>query len=304
MTYDQDRVSSFLGANGEFRCIHIWEHSIQECVIISIHGGLSHGGDFMNVGQYFRNKGAVIISFDMRGHTGSKKAHIQSFDCFLSDLEVFIKWVETNYPGLPIFLLGHSMGALIVANFRLKKKKGYESVSGYIMSSPYFEGIKTPTKKQNIAFNCIADLFPKLNFPVGSFVDKLTHDKSIIERIILDKKLNIRSTKISIKFLCEIIKAQDYLKGHFHRWDDNLFVVIAGDECLSNPIVTHKILNTVNKDLIELEFYPNNYHENFNELNRFEIFEKIQNWLITTHGIKLHNVTSEENTSIENKCSA
>jgi alpha-beta hydrolase superfamily lysophospholipase len=301
MIYDQDRVSSFLGANGELRYINIWEHSIKKCVIISIHGGLSNGGDFINVGQYFRNKGAVILSFDMRGHADSKKAHIQSFDYFLSDLEVFIKWVETNYPGLPIFLLGHSMGALIVANFRLKKKKGYVSISGYIMSSPYFEGIRTPTKKQNIAFNCIAELFPKLNFPIVSHVEKLTHDKNITKRIILDKKLNIRSSKISIKFVCEIIKAQDYLKENFHRWDDSLFVVIAGDESLSNPVVTHEILNTVHKDLIELEFYPENYHENFNELNRFDIFQKIQHWLITTHGVKLHNVTSVETTPIENK---
>jgi len=289
MTYDEDRVSCFFGANGEIRNIHIWEHSIKKCVVISIHGGLSHGGDFINVGQYFRNKGAVILSFDLRGHTGSKKAHIKSFDCFLSDLEVFIKWVECNYPGLPIFLLGHSMGALVIANFRLKKKKGYESISGYIMSSPYFEGIQTPTQKQQKIFNFIAKAFPTLNFPIKSHAHLLTRDKNITKRIILDKKIKIRSTKISINFLCEIIKAQDYLKAQFHRWEDDLFVVIAGDECLSNINITQEVLGSVQKDRIQIEFYPENYHENFNELNRLEIFKKIQNWLINVHGISLEN---------------
>ena len=58
-----------------------------------------------------------------------------------------------------------------------------------------------------------------------------------------------------------------------------MFAVLAGDDKLADTQASRAMLQTIPQQLLELHWHPQNYHENFNELNRDTIFRDIEVWL-------------------------
>ena len=73
--------------------------------------------------------------------------------------------------------------------------------------------------------------------------------------------------------------AQEDLPGTFSKWVHPVFAVVAGDDKLAEAQGAATLLHTIPKDLLEYHHYPDNFHENFNELNRNKIFADIVGWM-------------------------
>jgi lysophospholipase len=71
----------------------------------------------------------------LRGHGLSEGKHqfVSSFEEHYRDLEVFLQRIRAAHPNQPLFLMGHSMGGLIVVRYVLSRKP---KLSGVILSGP------------------------------------------------------------------------------------------------------------------------------------------------------------------------
>jgi alpha-beta hydrolase superfamily lysophospholipase len=61
--------------------------------------------------------------------------------------------------------------------------------------------------------------------------------------------------------------------------DAPLFAVVAGDDKLADADAGEAMLKAVPAHLLSYQRYPQNFHENFNELNREQIFADILKWM-------------------------
>ncbi|WP_232429399.1 alpha/beta fold hydrolase, partial [Noviherbaspirillum autotrophicum] len=236
---------------------------------------MAHAGDYVTPALYFREKGIATVSYDMIGHDRKKRVDIAGFDSFLNDAELFLQWVKRNYTGLPIFVMGHSMGALIATHLGLDRFAGDHDIKGFIISSPYYvNAIKVPQLLVSLS-TVLAALFPKMKVPLASMTNVLTHDPIITARHFADEKDHVRATEVTFRFAHALQQAQAALVGKLSAWRYPLFAVVAGNDKLADAGATETMLKTINPDLLEYHFYPDNYHENFNELNREEIFTKM-----------------------------
>lgn len=272
-------MDQFTGANGERRPIHIWETEEPKAILLALHGGMAHAGDYVTPALYLMPKGYTTVAYGMRGHVGQRRIYIDSFDDFLEDLEIFVGWVQQTYPGVPIVLLSHSMGALVAAHYYLKAYPGSREFVGCIMSSPYFaNALKVPALMQSFAkvFSTIA---PRMKVPLEDLATVLTHDEEITQRHIEDRDSDTRAREPSVRFAYELMVAQQYVQESFSRWNDPLLLIVAGDEHLADPQVTLALAKEVDPSLIEQHYYPDNFHENFNEVNREESFELMVDWI-------------------------
>ncbi len=85
-----------------------------------IHGYAEHIDRYKNVVDELVPAGYAIFGNDHRGHGRSdgKRGHVNSFQEFLEDENLFRdEVVKRKFPGVPYFILGHSMGSLIAMNF-------------------------------------------------------------------------------------------------------------------------------------------------------------------------------------------
>ncbi len=97
-----------------------WEPEDPPARIVQIvHGYAEHGGRYAHVAEALVARGAVVYADDHIGHGRSdgERALITNFDHVLDDLHSLSQIARTEHPGIPLVLVGHSMGGLLSGRF-------------------------------------------------------------------------------------------------------------------------------------------------------------------------------------------
>jgi len=258
-----------------------------KAVFIAIHGGTAHGGDFVTPGIFFKEKGMATYALDLRWHgtypefnkNGKVFFHVDSYDETCRDIDNFYLWIKEKHPGLPIFILSHSNGGLIALYYGLTI--GHErDIKGFILSSPWLKNLVEISGIIKAVLRFMSTIVPKLSIKPPSFTDKLTHDAKITARHHTDEKLGIRGTSVSAKMAVEAEKTQDWVLNQIIKWEKfPILCIIAIQDLLADPVTSEQALKTIPGNLVKLLKYEDNYHENFNEVNREVVFNEILNWM-------------------------
>jgi alpha-beta hydrolase superfamily lysophospholipase len=283
MRFAEDRLDSFRGRAGVPRTVHIWEPPasatppLLRCVLLALHGGMAHGGDWVTPALYFRARGIATAAFDLCGHGAGRRADIPDFDIFIEETGLFLDWVRARWPGIPVFVIGHSMGALVATRFGLA---GGKEVAGFILSSPYYvNAVAVPAALQRLS-GLLAKMVPTMKVPLASLTDALTHDAAITARHHRDEADGIRAAEITMRFGNALQGAQRGLS--LEGWRHPLYVVLAGQDQLADTHAAERLLQAVPPHLLACRVEAGNRHENFNELNRDELFADIAAWIERT----------------------
>ena len=106
-----------------------------KAVLLVVHGLAEHSGRYMNVVDHFVPRGYAVYGIDHFGHGKSDgdRVFVDRFEDFVKTLKLFSDMVHDWQPGLPIFLLGHSMGGLIGAAYLLEYQ---DDMTGAVLSGP------------------------------------------------------------------------------------------------------------------------------------------------------------------------
>ena len=95
--------------------------------VVLVHGMCEHKERYFPFMNYLAELGLACVITDLRGHGATaaspedlgyigKKGH----ELLVEDTLNVIRWTKAQYPGLKLFLFGHSMGSLIVRCFTKK----------------------------------------------------------------------------------------------------------------------------------------------------------------------------------------
>jgi len=119
----------------------IWKPSNKPRKIILIaHGMAGHGEFFVLLADKLVNKGIMIIAPDYRHHGRSdgKRGDLKRFKYILKDYAVLMEHIQAEYPGIPLYLLGESMGGLVSISFARfeKHEECFSKLSGLILFAP------------------------------------------------------------------------------------------------------------------------------------------------------------------------
>lgn len=108
-------------------------------VVLLAHGYGEHVGRYEHVAAVLVANGAVVYAVDHVGHGKSEgeRVLIRDFEPIVDDLHEVDGRARTEHPGLPVVLLGHSMGGLIAA--RYAQRYG-DSLTAVVLSGPLVGG--------------------------------------------------------------------------------------------------------------------------------------------------------------------
>lgn len=96
-----------------------------KAVLIAVHGMSEHMLRYAEMAEYLNSKGIVFAGIDLLGH-GRSAPNEESLGYFcerdpatvaVRDVHRLKKTVQDKYPGIPVFLYGHSMGSYIARNY-------------------------------------------------------------------------------------------------------------------------------------------------------------------------------------------
>jgi alpha-beta hydrolase superfamily lysophospholipase len=104
-------------------------------IVTIAHGGAEHSGRYAWTAEQLTARGYAVYAIDHRGHGRSTgpRAYVDRIDNAVADLHTLCDLARDRHPGLPLILLGHSMGGLIALSYTLR----YQSeLSGLVLSAP------------------------------------------------------------------------------------------------------------------------------------------------------------------------
>lgn len=114
-------------------------------VVLAIHGLVMHGQTFNGLAKTLADQGFLVYSTDMRGYGRLTKENPHEFcsakDCkhkinynkSASDLLELADRLKTDHPGLPLYIVGESMGADMAIRIASARP---ELAAGLVLSSP------------------------------------------------------------------------------------------------------------------------------------------------------------------------
>lgn len=297
--------SFWLTANDRSRLyVNQWmpEGPTRALVMLS-HGMAEHSGRYARLAQTLCDAGYGVYAPDQRGHgrtadegTLGLYAEHDGWNKVVGDLASLNQHMGQQQPGLPIILLGHSMGSYIAQAYLLHHSA---SLDGAILSGSNFQPVALYRAARVIAraerlrqgVRGRSALIEFLSF--GSFnkafkpnrtaFDWLSRDPAEVDKYINDPLCGFRCTnQLWIDLLGglqQISKA-----SNLAQIDPGLPILVMGGEC--DPVSEGKRLNSLANALretgcqhLQLNIYPQARHEVFNETNRDEVTADVLSWL-------------------------
>ena len=103
--------------------------------VVIVHGLGEHSGRYEYVTEKLNGYGYAVYRFDNRGHgkSGGARGYVEGASHFVQDAHEIVKEAKRDYPELPVFMLGHSMGGFITASYGIQYK---DMLAGQIFSGP------------------------------------------------------------------------------------------------------------------------------------------------------------------------
>lgn len=88
-------------------------------IVVIVHGYAEYAARYSHVASSLTASGAVVYGEDHlgHGHSDGERALIVDFDHVVDDLRSLVDIAVGDHPGLPVVMVGHSMGGLLSARF-------------------------------------------------------------------------------------------------------------------------------------------------------------------------------------------
>src|SRR5581483_3158208 len=132
------------------------------------HGYGEHSGRYEHVARRLMDDGAVVYAPDHYGHGRSDgdRGVVPDVELLVDDTERVVTLAAGEHPGLPLALLGHSLGGIIATRLVQRDNHG---VSALVLSGPVIGG--------NPGFEALLAMDPMPAIPIDPAV--LSRDEHI-----------------------------------------------------------------------------------------------------------------------------
>lgn len=132
----EEREWRLCGYDGGDRAARTWSGTAPpRYVALLCHGYGEHMGRYPRVAEHFVGHGAVVYGVDHVGHgrSAGERALIGDFERVVDDFHALDLAARAEHPGLPVVLVGHSMGGMIAA--RYAQRYG-DTLAALVLSGP------------------------------------------------------------------------------------------------------------------------------------------------------------------------
>ncbi|MGE8151279.1 alpha/beta hydrolase [Pseudomonas vancouverensis] len=274
-----------------------------KAMILLAHGMAEHSGRYAPLAEKLCAQGYGVCAPDQRGHgktadngTLGHYADDDGWCTVVSDLAKLNQHIGQQYPGIPMLLLGHSMGSYIAQAYLLHHSA---SLHGAILSGSNFQPValygvarqiarlerwrQGPKGRSALIEWLSFGSFNKKFKPARTPFDWLSRDPAQVDLYINDPLCGFRCTNQLwvdlLGGLQQISKA-----SNLAQIDPGLPLLVIGGEC--DPVSEGKRLKDLADALraagsrhLQLTLYPQARHELFNESNRDEVIADVLNWI-------------------------
>lgn len=234
-----------------------------------------HSGRYAHVADFLNCHGVSVYALDHRGHglSPGKRGDIPSFQHFVDDWVWFERFVHSREHGRRIYVLGHSLGGLIVIHAAMQEARFIE---GVLLSSPLLGISFQGAFLKRAAARVLAVLMPGLSLFTEIDVSFACRDPSIQRLTLTDTLVHHRMTPRMFQQMNWAMKKAWEFQS---TWHFPTFLAQAGDDKLVSMQKAVSFVHQSRSSSKMIKVYEGFYHEVLNDIERHRVMEDMLEWM-------------------------
>lgn len=246
-----------------------------KAVILLAHGLGEHSGRYQAFAEYFLARGVSVVAPDHLGHGASPgdRTHLNTFDDYLRPLDELRELIGQWYPACPCFLVGHSLGGLIVARYLLDHQ---QSFAGAALSGAALQAADPPSAFAMFLARLFSRFAPKMGM-LKLDASQISRDPQVVQDY-LDDPL-VHKGKASARLVVEIFQNMERVERERQKITLPILVMHGEADAMTTSEGSELFFGGVGSPDKVLKIYKGLYHEIFNEPERLEVMGDLAAWL-------------------------
>jgi alpha-beta hydrolase superfamily lysophospholipase len=228
-----------------------------EAIVIAIHGLNDYSFAFDGPGRFLRQHQLGLIAYDQRGFgMAPGRGIFAGATTYAEDLSSLVRAVHQRYPGIPVILLGESMGgAVAIAAFTLKKPP---EVQGVILSAPAVWSRDTMPVYQQMLLALASMTVPSLELTGSGLKVQASDNINMLRELGRDPWV-IKATRVdAIAGLADLMDMAQSEVGQLRT--PVLILYGLYDEIIPKPPIDRLIEKLIPRKNVRTVLYPEGYH--------------------------------------------
>jgi alpha-beta hydrolase superfamily lysophospholipase len=245
-----------------------------EAVVAFVHGHGDHSRRYDEWFSKMTDRNLSVLSLDYRGHGRSqgKRGVIRHFDDLLQDVSLLHEKAIALFPGIPVVLYGHSMGATIVLSYILRSPTHPDLA---IATSPWLKMKYSPKKWLSLIIRVGNRIIPYLTFKTGLRSSDFSTFEGFAEKREKDEFVH---SKISARLFSEVEKESGWIQTHFAEIKTPLLLMQGRDDRIMTNTATRK-LNEGAPGQVNYREWKNAGHQLHNSERSNDVMDYLIDWI-------------------------
>jgi alpha-beta hydrolase superfamily lysophospholipase len=268
------RQGWFEGTGGVALFRQSWHPVQPRAGLLNIHGLGDHSGLYPTLVDYCLTHGLAVHSHDVRGNGRSpgQRAYVERWEEYREDLHRFVAAVQAEEAELPLFLVGNSLGGLIVLDYALLHPDG---LRGIIAVSPPLGRLGVPAPLLALG-RVLSRVWPRFSIRTGMDLSGLARDPAVVQAVLADPLFHRVGTA---RLSTEVAAAIDRVQAGAPRFPLPLLVLHGSADRMVPPDGSRTFVPRVGHPDHELREYPGAYHVLFADLDRERVLADLDQWI-------------------------
>ena len=252
-----------------------WLAESPRAVVMLMHGIAEHSGRYAHVAEFLATRGYTVCAHDHRGHGRSDglRTYFESFDQPVADAHEVLDAIRTDFPGLPVFVFGHSMGSLISTLFCLE----YQALlAGFISSgSPLMVGSSIPGPIKSL-MAAVFSLAPRIN-AVSLNVESISSDPAEVAKNKADPLNDPKPIRLGMA--AGLTRNADLARQRLPELHLPLLILHGSADQLTPLTGSQYLYEHAGSADKTLHVFDGMYHEVHNDYQRADMLNRMAEWL-------------------------
>ena len=255
-------------------------------ILAIVHGLGEHSGRYRSVVTAAIEAGYAVFGFDNQGHGKSEgqRGHIKSWQDYRENVQAFLHLIRRKEPTAPLFVMGHSLGGLIVLEYVLRKAQTAKfqalNIKGIVVSAPPMQPVGSTTHSARAIFaRLLSGLLPRFTLKMCLDEGGLSRDRTVEEHAQKDPLVH---PYVTLRWGAETIATIEWVKQHIKSLKLPIMLTHGGSDPIIHPAGSQALFDSITIPEKTLRLYPGSYHEPHNDLDAETVTADITRWLERT----------------------
>lgn len=243
-------------------------------VVLGLHGFNDYRRAFEETGEFLAARGFSVYAFDQRGFGGTDHAGLWfGGEALVEDAHTVVGLLRRRHPGLPVYLVGESMGGAVA----LTARGGEQRIDGMVLLAPAVWGRSAMPVLQRGALWLAAHTFPSLTLsPRG--LDITPTDNKAARRKLREDPLVIKETRADALWGIADLMDQAFVTAPPPGLP-TLILYGQRDEVIPKRPTCRWLAGLPGSPMHRLALYPDGWHMLTRDLQAERVLDDIAAWL-------------------------